>query len=750
MASPPHPWLIVCGTLLVTPWLAATALADITVDGVLDEAEWQEASTCSDWVRTQPFALDAPRHGNEAKLVSTPAGLAVAFTLDQPASEPRTKPRTPRDASDFHGDFVTFMVDFDADGRVGFEFSIALGEGVRDGLVTNQNERNSDWDGVWQHAVRETDKDWVVELLIPWSTASMRDGNTENRKIAAFFERTLFGRNERYACPGTSIERPGFLTEFRDYTIQQYHAQQLDVVPYATGVADLLNDDSSFKAGADIFWKPSADFQLVAAVNPDFGQVESDELVINFSAIETVFTDKRPFFTENQGAFDLRTPDDGQLIYTRRVGAASDDGLAPISDIDAAIKLNGSVGRVVYGAFAAQEDDYSHDIGRLFAATRLSLPLEHVRLGHLATFADRPFLDRQALVNAIDYEVRPGGRWRWSGQVIRSDIDQAGARTDGYEAWLQTDFNQTAALTHSLELQHIDDQFDMNDLGYLGRNALRRAKWKTRLTQAGFAEESLLSGAAYNLDLTYRENTDGVRLPFYATLVRETQYKNGWLGQEELNFEKSGIDDLLSRGNGPVRLEDRAYVYGRYIMPRHGEWQHSFAGYVFQEGIEDFGFEVELTNSWYPRDGLTLNLTLYPRISNDWLLWSQANQFASYEARRLDAYGRIDWLPARNHELRVKLQWIGIEASPNEVYRADGQGNLHPSGEQLSPFTVNNLGIQVRYRYQFGPLSDLYVVYSRGGFEFREDDDRGLSDLFSDLGRVRDADQFLVKVRYRL
>ena len=53
----------------------------------------------------------------------------------------------------------------------------------------------------------------------------------------------------------------------------------------------------------------------------------------------------------------------------------------------------------------------------------------------------------------------------------------------------------------------------MNDLGYLGRNALRRAKWKTRLTQASFAEESVLSGAAYNLDLSYRENTDGVRLP---------------------------------------------------------------------------------------------------------------------------------------------------------------------------------------------------------------------------------------------
>lgn len=748
MARPSTPWLTRCGALLACCWLAPAA-ADITVDGRFDEPEWEAAASCTDWVRTQPFVLDAPRLRNEARLVSTPAGLAVAFTLQHPANELRTKPRTPRDASDFHGDSVSFMVDFDADGRVGFEFSVALGEGIRDGLITNQNELNADWDGVWQHAVQESADQWFVELLIPWSTASMRDAAAEQRTIAAFFERTVFGSNERFACPGATSERPVFLSEFRRFTIQQYRAQQLDVVPYATWVADQLNDESDFKVGADIFWKPSADFQLVAALNPDFGQVESDELVINFSAIETAFTDKRPFFTENQGVFDLSTPDNGQLIYTRRVGAASDDGRLGTSNIDAAVKLNGSAGRLVYGAFAAHEDEYDDDTGRLFAATRLSLPLETVRFGHLATFADRPFLDRQAIVNAVDYEIRPEGRWRWSGQAIRSDIDEAGSTTDGYQAWLQTDFNQTATLSHTLELQHIDDDFDMNDLGYLGRNALRRAVWESRYNRT-LAEGSRLTGEAYELDLNYRENTDGVRLPLYATLLRETQYVNGWQGYEELNYEAPGTDDLLSRGNGPVHLNSRGFVYGRYTTPRWGDWQHGFAGYVFQEGVSKLAYEIEMTNSWYPRDGLTLNLSLYPRISNDWLLWWEGNLFGSFEARRLDVYGRIDWLPARGHELRVKLQWIGIDAEPVTTYRTDARGTLLPVAEVLPAFSVNNLGIQIRYRYQFGPLSDLYVVYSRGGYQFREDDQRGLDELFSDLGRVRDADQFLVKVRYRL
>ena len=749
MARLPATWLTL-GLVLGANWLPASAVAGIVVDGRLDEPEWQDATACTDWVRTQPFALDTPRNRSEARMASTPEGLAVAFVLEQPAGEQRTKPRTPRDAGDFHGDSISFMVDFDADGRVGFEFSVALGEGIRDGLITNQNERSTDWDGVWQHAVRETDNEWYVELLIPWSTASMRDGNAEQRTIAALFERTVYDRNERYACPGASIERPVFLSDFRRYTIDQHRTKQLDIVPYATWVSDQLNDDSRFKIGADLFWKPSSDFQLVAAVNPDFGQVESDELVINFSAIETFFTDKRPFFTENQGAFDLRTPDDGQLIYTRRVGAASDDGLRPTTDIDAALKINGSVGKVVYGAFTAVEDRYGDDLGRLFAATRISLPLEGFRIGHLATYAERPALDRTAFVNAIDYEVHPQGRWRWSGQVIRSDIDESGRATNGYEAWLQTDFSQTPALTHSLQLQYIDDRFDMNDLGYLARNDLRRASWDTRWTRAGFAPGSWLSGESYDLKLTDRQNTEGLRLPFDATLVRYTQYNSGWQGHEELSYESAGPDDLLSRGNGPVQITSRGFIYGRYTTPRHGAWQQAFAGYVFRGGADGDGYELEFTNSWYPRDGLTFNLTLYPRRSSDWLLWQDGTLFGRYTARRLDAYGRIDWLPAPGHELRVKLQWIGINASPTNAYRTQARGDLVTSADPLQSFTVNNLGVQVRYRYQLGPLSDIYVVYSRGGYQFRDDDDRGLGRLFSDVDQVRDADQILVKIRYRL
>ncbi len=547
-------WSFLRGVLLLCFAAAVPARAEIVVDGRIDESEWENAIRCEDWRRTVPFARDEPRYRNDVRILSTEHGLAAAFILDQPPQERRIKPRTPRDAEAFIGDTVGLVVDFDANAQIGYEFAVALGGGVRDGLVTNQNKFDRDWDGTWQHAVRESDDQWFVEMLVPWSSISMRESGADTRTIGVYASRYLFERGERYACPGISSDSEVFLSDFRRFTISQYESgATFDFVPYATARADLVNDDTQFKAGADITWKPSQNLRLAATFNPDFGQVESDELVVDFSAIETVFTDKRPFFTENQGIFDLRTPANGQLIYTRRIGAAPDDFSEGSSDIDVAFKLTGTANSLVYGAFMAQERDYRDDFGRLFSAARVALPLEHARVGYLGTWTDHPLLDRDASVNAIDYELTPNDWWRVSGQVIRSDISQAGASTDGYQAWLQTDFNRSAPLTHTLKLLYIDDRFDLNDLGYMERNSLRQVEWETNRRIVGAANPRI-NGESQRLYAYYRENELGQRLQSRLQLSRTVQYASNWLVYGELRYLTSGVDDLISRGNGPVRV----------------------------------------------------------------------------------------------------------------------------------------------------------------------------------------------------
>ena len=102
------------------------------------------------------------------------------------------------------------------------------------------------------------------------------------------------------------------------------------MVPYLAIIDDLLNSQQETRIGADQFWSPNSQHQLSLAVQPDFGQVESDDLVVNFNAIETFFSEKRPFFTENQALFNVPVGNGALLINTRRIGAAPDAGSAGV------------------------------------------------------------------------------------------------------------------------------------------------------------------------------------------------------------------------------------------------------------------------------------------------------------------------------------------------------------------------------------------------------------------------------------
>jgi hypothetical protein len=100
------------------------------------------------------------------------------------------------------------------------------------------------------------------------------------------------------------------------------------------------------------------------------------------------------------------------------------------------------------------------------------------------------------------------------------------------------------------------------------------------------------------------------------------------------------------------------------------------------------------------------------------------------------------------HELRLKLQAIGLNADLRQAYRVDLAGTSVPTDEPVDDFSVSNLGVQLRYRYELAPLSYLYVVYGRGGFEqtqFAEESGRVLRDSFS----LRDDEQLLIKLSYR-
>jgi hypothetical protein len=734
---------------LIALGAASHAWSAIIVDGNLDDEEWSSASvySCSGWKRTDPFTLDDPQYPTQASVVSTPEGLAVAFVVEQPSQVERVRQRSPRNSESLLGDSVGFMVDFDGSGQTGYEFSVSLGGSTRDGLIINQNKFSYDWDGTWQHAITETSSEWRVEVLIPWKTINMRSASEPRHTIGVYFNRWIYDKNERDTCPALSYDNAALLSDFQRISIDRPAPESdFSAAPYVTTMRDLVADSTHTKAGVDLTWRPTGSLQLAAAIDPDFGQVESDELIVNFSSIETLYTDKRPFFTQNQALFDLRTPANGQLIYTRRIGGPTDDGLYGSSDIDAALKLTGNVNNASYGVFAAQEDDYSRDRGRLFSAARMMVPTSIGRFGYLSTFTDRPYLEREAAVNAFDFDFANSAAFRTSGQLIHSDIDVAGENSSGYLAWLQQDINRSEPLNFSFKAQLIDRDFEMNDMGYLERNSLHH--FEAIIDNQRSSRIKGVDAIHDNLSIQYRENADGQQLLSRTALTRTINYGSGWTWMLYLRHWTSGVDDLLSEGNGVVRLSDRQGFYTNIGTPRFGRFQYLIGAGLFQEGVEDYSAYLDVIAMFHAGSELTMSLEIVPQRENDWLFWNGENRYATVNWDRLDYILDFNWFPSPKQELRVKWQWIGIDAEGRQSYVTDNRGHLLRTNEPVDGFSVNNHGLQVRYRYSIGSSTDVYAVYSRGGY--REGPaERSLGGLFGDMSSLRDTEQFLIKFIYR-
>jgi hypothetical protein len=756
----PDPWRVLArfaATLLVAASaVGAKAQVDgdepvprLVIDGRLDEPAWSQARVFRDFVVTEPFTLAAPTLPTEVRLLSTPDGIAIGFDLPHPPDVPRVFERTGRDANQ-SGDRVNVYIDFDADGQVAYNFTVGLSGSIQDATWTNETSFSADWDGDWRHAVVADEDRWTVEILIPWSTATMRGSGADTRTIAVLFDRFLAANRERSASAPASFRRPRFVSDFERVEVRQHAAATLAAWPYATVLRDLIDARTETRVGLDLFWKPSGDFQLAAALNPDFGQVEADELIVNFDAIEAFQSDKRPFFTENQALFDLRTPDSGQLVYTRRIGGPRDDDPTRAADIGAALKLNGAWRGLAWGTLAAIESEHADDVGSAFLAQRLLKPGEILSVGWLGTWVDRPFLDRRSAVHAVDLTWRPAPTLDVAGQVISSRVDRDGLARQGQGAWVRAFYTPSTVWRHELEVTHFDARLDFNDIGFLRRASLNELEWTSWYTGSDFPEDHPLRQTEWRVEPQIRYNDRGARLPPMVFIDRRLSYRDGSQWSWQARIQGSGIDDLLTRGRGDVRLPPRHAFFAAWSAPRRGRFELELNGRTFEEGLSGWAAEIGTRGRWTVSDRLTVAGSLSAIESSDWLIWRGGDTLGQYARSQVRSRLELDWFPRDRHELRLKTQWVGLTARAPRAFRPAGDAAIVPSDVELSPFSLSNFGVQMRYRFEFRPGSDMYVVWSRGGEQFEDAEPGSLGDLWSAIPDLRDADQFLVKLRWRI
>jgi hypothetical protein len=524
---------------------AARRTGDIVLDGRPDEPAWQAAELGDRFTQFEPDEGARPAEPTRFRVLWDDSSLWVAIECDD--SRPPTATLSRRDRA-VEGDWVSFDLDTTNDRRTAYHFQVFAAGQQLDALHFNDTDFTSDWDAAWESAVARTPTGWSVEIRIPLRILRIPYGATDfGFNVYRYLARRKEQDQWRYRPHGAAgdISLLGLLTGLdgihpvRALELRPYLATRSTMTRPAPGPATAPfrfapcsslgiteNGVAAGCAGLDLRYSLASDLSLVATVNPDFGQVEADQRVLNLSTFETFFPEKRPFFTEGLDLFQspLRNQFGGpysgdayQVFYSRRLGKPPPDWdtsngtllyQPSAQPIGAAMKLSGTIGPAAVGVLTAYEprmtaqswlDGRIANVRTAEAAQsevlRVRLPLTNrALLGFFGTARDPLFTSsasdivprRHAHVAGGDFTTFDARRdWSFTTQAAGSWIgggypevqdDGTILRSASSGAAVSGKLQKSAGpVIGFLTTDWLSPQFTVNDLGFMRRANLYRA-----------------------------------------------------------------------------------------------------------------------------------------------------------------------------------------------------------------------------------------------------------------------------------
>ncbi len=771
-----------------------TAATPIKIDGFVDEPVWQQVPVIDDFVTLEPDTLVPGKYPTHMRVAYSERGMYVSAVMQQPV-ESLIRRLSGRDVRD-NRDSFSVTIDTSGEGRYGFWFGINLGDALMDGTVLPERVFTNDWDGPWYGRSQKTDNGWSMEMFIPWGIVSM-PASSATRNVGLYVSRKVAFIDERWGWPALPPTQPKFMSALQKLEMQDVQpGQQYNIYPFASTAFDFVDHEPDYRVGADLFWRPSTNFQMNATINPDFGNVESDEVVINLTATETFFPEKRLFFLEGQEIFvaspraDTRGRGVGMrgapytMVNTRRIGGQPREPDVPDTidipqrellqptELLGAVKTTGQIGRVRYGLMGAFEDEVKFDVEN-FAVSPQGAPENlhqdgndygiarvlyednqggaYRALGFLSTAVLNP--QRDAMVNGLDFHyLTPRGNFKVDGQLMNSDID--GEET-GFGGFVDFEMNYGQGRVHRVGLEYFDEHIDINDLGFLQRNDEYRIRSSFQWTKSdlSWARENQFDVRGF----VQRNVTENLFTGASISFSNRTNLNDLSQLIARLSYAPSYFDDLNSFGNGTYRIEDQITSELSWQTDTAKPWSFKFGVGYDEENLSDGSYNASVGVFWRPTDQFAVEFETKYISSDGWLLHQEDDLFATFETQQWQPKLSVEYFISARQQLRLSMQWVGIRAEESEFFLVPASpGELIPIDKPVGPgfddnydFSVSQYSMQLRYRWEIAPLSDIFVVYTRLANLREALQDRSFNRVFNSAWRDPLADFLVFKIRYR-
>jgi hypothetical protein len=593
----------------------------IVVDGKLDDAAWSSAPSASGFTQSYPTPGAAPLDPTEVRILYDDAALYVGVRMRDSHPDSIAAQLARRDASGIYSDWVHLIIDSYRDRRTAFRFTVNPKGVKKDVYTSNDGQEDANWDAVWDVATVVDSTGWTAEYRIPFSQLRFGGAAKGQERVWGFqIMRDIARRQGRDSWAPWTRRDAGFVSKFGDLRgiVDIPTPTRLEVMPYVSAKATRAPGDASnpfysktdFRpaVGGDLKYGLPGGLTLSATINPDFGQVEVDPSVVNLSAFETFFPEKRPFFLEGSDLFNfgqVRTFNDygsARFFYSRRIGrspqrfpSGSSIEFADVpveTTIAAAAKVTGKVGPWSIGVIEGVTPEEKAKI-QLDDGDRTSTPVEPFTnyfagrgrrdfrngesvIGGMVTSTIRnvddavfnPFLRSSATFGGLDFEHRFANKqWVTSGFIAGSHV--AGSK----EAIAATQQNSS----HYYQRPDADYiEFDPNRTsldGHIGEIAIQK------------------NGGLHG-SLAFKEVSPGLEL-------------------NDMGFQGRGDFRALSFLNG-FQQDKAGKTFRDYLIYWYANQTWNFGGTSIYRSING-GAEGTLNNFW----NMGLNWGLNPRFYDD-------------------------------------------------------------------------------------------------------------------------------------
>lgn len=294
----------------------------LRIDGIIDEEQWFQAPVATNFIQINPYNGKKPAFKTEVRFIYDNDAIYIGAIMHDPQPDSICTEFTSRDQIRIDDYFGVYFDPFnDAQRAFGFFVTAA---GVQVDMKANlEGHEDHTWDAVWESAVKINEKGWVAEYKIPYSALRFPKEDIQQWGLNMFRKIQRYRQNNSWNYIDVEesgfINQQGLLTGIEDIK----PPMRLSFFPYIAAYAENQSDKSGwdylYNYGMDLKYGINESFTLDVTLIPDFGQVQSDNQVVNFSPFEVYYQERRPFFTEGTELFNRNG-----VFYSRRIGSEPD------------------------------------------------------------------------------------------------------------------------------------------------------------------------------------------------------------------------------------------------------------------------------------------------------------------------------------------------------------------------------------------------------------------------------------------